>query len=430
MKKKKTIKRICSGILTAALLICTSMIPAKAETVTQPEITDTDVFISEEAAEYIAEFFIRDMAESGTTIWNADTAVTEIVPMYDETGENVVSYTAELTDGYLVISAYADAPSLIMEWADEAAPVYEELPLNEDSKIIHTGTLAYFADNGGATVVSAEGAEVPRAELSCQLMDQRSPENVPVALAEAIEERNRLSASLEQGISPQDNGAIGDYISDPYVYAQNVYGGTWKCKDYANYWENYTSSARVSLFENYKGVHYYNHCGPVAITNILKMYGKKYGNSSLINKSYGEIFEKVIAASKTASPNYYINSSKGGTKGATANKFIEASFRQFGIAPGTKIKTFGSYEVTYENIVNATTADRLMYIMLWEYGSGEVPHDVVGYAYTNIYNTKTNKARAFIKICDGYVVTPRYIDASQLDTGYGSTPYWEVKFYN
>lgn len=425
--KKKLRNRFVSLFLAVVFVLCAS-VPAGAVSPVQGWITDSDLFIGEEAAKYIAEFFVRDMIETGTTFWNSETAVTKLVPLYDETGENVVSYTAELTQGYLVISAYADVPSIVLEWADEAEPIYEELPLQENSKIIYAGGLDYFADQGGNTVVSVDGIAIPKQKLSCGLMELRSPDNIPAKLAEAISETKQAVSAGEAGISPLSN-KYGEDIIDVYEYATNTYGGTWKYSNHANHWDEHASSARVSLFENYKGVHYYNHCGPVAITNILSMYGKKYGNSSLINKSYAEIFEKVLAASKTASPNYYINDPNGGTKGETANKFIEASFRQFGIAPGTKMKTFGPYEITYENIVNATTADRLMYVMLVGhecYGT----HHLVAYAYNRIYNTQnSNLKKVFLKVCDGHVVTPRYIDASQLFSQYNTTPYWEVKFY-
>lgn len=438
--KKKLRNRFVSLFLAVVFVLCAS-VPAGAVSPVQGWITDSDLFIGEEAAKYIAEFFVRDMIETGTTFWNSETAVTKLVPLYDETGENVVSYTAELTQGYLVISAYADVPSIVLEWADEAEPIYEELPLQENSKIIYAGGLDYFADQGGNTVVSVDGIAIPKQKLSCGLMELRSPDNIPAKLAEAISETKQAVSNGETGVSPQANGSEGDIIDDVWEYARTVYGDRWVSNGYANHWESYAHFARTRDFDSYKGVTYNSHCGPVAITNIIKMYGNKY-NPTIKGYSKFTVFEKVIAASKTATPNYYINSpviNLGGTKGETANKFIEAAFRQVNVPIGTKVKTFGPYTADnkvgnedegFINIKNCTTGDRLMYLMLDNYGLKEnsyapdVPHHVVGYAYNQLTDNN-GYYLTFIKICYGFNTSGRYLDMQSIRW----TPYWEVKFY-
>ncbi len=438
--KKKTRKRVLSFVMTVVLLLCTS-VPVNAAPVAWNQLDDSDLFIKEEAARYIAEFFMRDMIETGTTCWDSDTAVTKLMPLYDESGKNIVSYTAELTEGYIVISAYADVPSVILEWADEAEPVYEEFSLAPSSKIIYTGALDYFVDNGGNTVTNIDGIAVSRTELSCNLMELRSLDNVSAKLAEVVSESKHTAFVDKIGISPHVNGSIGDIIDDVWKYAKAVYGDRWVSNGYANHWESYAHFARTRDFDSYKGVTYNNHCGPVAITNIIKMYGNKY-NSTIKSLSKFTVFEKVIAASKTATPNYYINSpvtNFGGTKGETANKFIEAAFRQVNVPVGTKVKTFGPYVADnkvgneddgFINIKNCTTGDRLMYLMLGNYGLKEnpkdpdVPHHVVGYAYNQLTDNN-GYYLTFIKICDGRNTDGRYLDMDALRW----TPYWEVKFY-
>ena len=69
--KKKLRNRFVSLFLAVVFVLCAS-VPAGAVSPVQGWITDSDLFIGEEAAKYIAEFFVRDMIETGTTCWNSE----------------------------------------------------------------------------------------------------------------------------------------------------------------------------------------------------------------------------------------------------------------------------------------------------------------------------------------------------------------------
>ena len=57
------------------------------------------MFIPEEVAYYLAEYFIQDMLPSGQTIWNDETVILATEPLFDESGESLTAYTFELTSG-------------------------------------------------------------------------------------------------------------------------------------------------------------------------------------------------------------------------------------------------------------------------------------------------------------------------------------------
>lgn len=253
MKKLFSTKnRLLSLALSLALLIA-AVFPGKAfaaEAEDNPGISgayamlgDEDLFINEEVAYYLAQFFVTDMFNTGTTEWEEVPEITQVVPMYDETGENITAYTAELTQGYVVVSAYVDMPSPILEWAAEGEPYYKQFEeqatysclRSTESQVIYLGGLSYLLDIGDDTVVDVQGDEIPREELNNPLNDLRSEENVDDELLTKI-----VLAKDEAGISPLLNGEGGnkeDEISNPFTFAKNVFYRTnWTCKEFKNYW--------------------------------------------------------------------------------------------------------------------------------------------------------------------------------------------------
>ena len=46
-------------------------------------------------------------------------------------------------------------------------------------------------------------------------------------------------------------------------------------------------------------------CGPIAITNAIKMYGNKYNKSTIKNTSEGTIFEKIRTLKNSSGKRYY-----------------------------------------------------------------------------------------------------------------------------
>lgn len=425
------IKKFISTVLALSLLLCTWVSAYADSDVPQPDVAqieNADLFVTEEVAEQLALLFIRDMSESGVAAWDETTEPTRVVPMYDETGENITAYTVELTAGYVVVSAYVDVPNLFFEWADEAEPVYADLvespaglrkarggaPSTE--KVVYVGPLGYLLDNGTDTLLGEEGEEVPREALSNDFDEFRDIENVTPEAIEMIVE-SKEEAAENGGISPlaADN-TPGGQISDTVAYLKYIYGSTWKCTSWNNKWE---SAAHFAVDTDFPG--YFNPCGPVAITNAIKMYGKQYNNSTIKNASNTTVFSKVIAANNEPDIPYY-NQWSGGTDMNRCDEFIKKSFNKFNV----RVETYGRYKCDIENIKNASTADRLMFIALHEdgYGAAYGNHGVIGYAWACMTDSNYNRDRYFLKISDGQNRSSRALDVQRLY----KESYWEIKF--
>ena len=359
------------------------------------------------------ELFVDDMVTSGQTAWNSGTQITDTKILYGEDGTSVTGYSVELTSGYVVVSAYVDVPSIILEWADEAEPVYASTSWNEDAKVVYTGPMAYFVDTGTSKLQTVEGDVVARSQVENQLTPLRNVKNVQTSVLQQIASKKRAITNGEIVSMRAGNNQEGGYITDAGEYAHNVYGGTWTCTDWCNPWEDYANFATTGNFSGYDNI-----CGPTAITNAIKMYGNKYGNSTIKNSSNSSVFNRVMQANQNAG-NIYWNSSEG-TSDEKANDFIKDAFKKYNVS----VSVYGKYDCNLANLKNAITSDRLMYIMLHFYGAPYGNHSVLGYAWSRMTRSSDLGDKHFIKICDGYHSSGRYLELSLLSWD----RYWEIKF--
>lgn len=435
MKKRKT-NQFISILLAFVLLLC-SVVPAYAVEGGEPDqIESQDLFITDEVAKHIALLFLEDMVNTGLTTWDESTELVRVVPMYDETGENISAYTAELTLGYIVISSYADVPNLIFEWADEAEPMYAGLPAAHNArsaaKIIYVGPVDYYLDSGSDTLTGIEGEQVPRDALSNDFDEYRDIENVSPEAIEMLTEAKQ-EALENGGISAQanigpDNSDTG-YIRDSVEYAKNLYGpnGRYECTAWNNKWESAATFTIMGNFLDYK-----LHCGLVAITNAIKMYGNQYNKANIKQATSTQVFNNVVAVNKENDEQYYKvtvdanGNVSGGTYRYNLDQFIEKSFLNY----ATHVDVYGPYWCNMDNIRNATTANRLMLINLHTYGlpyitSAQSPyHMVIGYAWACLTEKNTLTSMYFLKISDGHFPSARNLDVTRLP----ADQYWEIYF--
>lgn len=72
--------------------------------------------LSEDIAEIIALLFVNDMTQTNMTCWDSKTSVVSTTKLYNPLSETeVVAYSFDLTNGYVVVSAYPDVPNVILE---------------------------------------------------------------------------------------------------------------------------------------------------------------------------------------------------------------------------------------------------------------------------------------------------------------------------
>lgn len=428
MKKLSTLKRFFCFLLVGVLMTCSIHASAleKGNLVLTPELQESDLVISQEVAKYIATFFLQDMIEDGHTVWTDSTVVVNEIPLYDETGEGITAYGFTLSSGYIIVSAYVDMPNLILEWADDGEPVYSQFAAemanstttDSISRIIYLGGLDYYYDTGANEVMDTQGAKVNRTNLHHEFNAIRDVKNIPQALLTYL---SGTPSVFGDTIMPLDNKP-GEPISDPFAYAKYYYPGTWKAVDWQNKWEKYANYATVNGFVIHKEC-----CGPVAITNLIKMYGNMYYAKKGItlsakSKSNTDIFLSILSTNTENGNKYYTDASNGGSPWNLMGEFTKKSFARLGIT----VSIYGTYSPTYDDIKNATTDYRLMLVNIKGHNGYNGGHAVVGYACTTLQESSTGRQYKFLKACDGKSTTARYFDVDSM-TGCGDE-YWEVYF--
>lgn len=339
------------------------------------------------------------MAATGMTKWNASTSIVNSVTTYDETGQTITGYTFELTSGYVMVAAYADMPNAILEWADEAEPVYAEFGARQGAKVVYTGPMAYYLDYGGSTLKTLEGTQVAKSQVLNKVEDQRDVANVKPAVRSDILRMKQQAKTSGITRSAADNTSDG-YITHAGDYAHNVYGGTWVCTDWANHWEN---SANFAVSKDLSGNTFDLCCGPTAITNAIKMYGNQYNVSAIKNRTSQSIYNTVIRVNNDANGNYY--SPYWGTYNDTVAQYISECFD----AVYSDVTLYGTYLLSVQNIKNATTSNRLMYILLTSNDKPYGEHHLIGYAWS-LMSDNLGRNYYFIKVADGFNSSGRYLD--------------------
>lgn len=370
-------------------------------------ISEEDIFITAEEAEYIAQRFIADTIAAGLSSWDDETTIVSTVTMYDQTNlGNITAYCVELNAGYIVVSAYAGTENIIFEWSDIASPIYKELDISDSDRIVYTGALEYYKDSGTATLETPDGNFVKRAAISNAFERARDVQNTPCSvLSSIIQERQSVSTAA--------------VITDPFKHADSVYAGPFKYYEHINKWDS--SSSSLSLV-NMSSFDCKNHCGPTAITNMLKMYGNRFSVSSIKKDSVKEIFNTVLGVGGSK---YYFNADieigddivLGGTVNAWAGAYIKDCFSEYGLNASCTKK-----DISYDNVKSSLANDHLLYLMVMghsTYGN----HHMVCYAYTRLVSTTTGLYKTYLKVADGWSTSPRYVDLATAT----SDEYWDAK---
>lgn len=381
----KKAKRFVSWFLSICLLFCLT-VPAAAETAEIQGVTG-------EIAGYIAEFFIVDNLDNPDMSWTEDSVVSGIVEMYDPKGA-VSAYSAEIKtngvdNGYIIISAYENAESLITEYSDASAPLYEELDVADEDQIVYCGALNYFGDDGSGELMTVDGVAI-----DTEIAEELSAEDKAVNSTPGARTRSKLG--------------YGKDIDDPLAYANDVYGAyNLVCHEYRNAFENHCKFRNSHYYSFLPVGHWTGACGPIAVTNLIEMIGNYRNNSMIKSTNHEDIFDKVAYHGELNG--YY--SPYSGT--GYAPELIKEGFRQFGLNATVTFKT-----ATYANIKTEIDNNRPFYISLMNYeyycrydgNTLKSGHAVAGYAYTRFLNRDTGYYKSFVKIADGWASSGRYLD--------------------
>lgn len=371
-------KKCLALILSIAIMTGLFITPAAAINI---EETGAATKIPENVAEIIASFFVRDFQSMPDTVWTAETEIANVVTMYDVDG-SVSAYSCELETagaeaGYVIVSAYPDAENVILEFSDEAAPLYDKFDVQEEDSIIYTGTLNYFLAVDSDQLLTIDQFTIDRDE-------------VPTPLADNFDAISRT------GIQPLSGANYP--ITDPFEWAKAVYGGTFAAIDWKNPFESSCTYRTVGEFRNINGTTYYKNCGPTAITNMIELVGIFRKHNPVTSKKPWEIFQTV--ARLGISKGYYKNDYdfSGGTPTSTSANYIRDAFKAFGITTSITSTT----NVVYSNVKAAIDGYKPIYLeTAYDHAYTEYQnHAMMAYAYTRIKNG-AGRIKDFMKVADG-----------------------------
>lgn len=332
----------------------------------------------------MATYFVRDAQTMEDSKWNDDTEISDTVTMYDTDGQ-VSAYSFELETngkdaGYIVVSAYGDVESKILEFSDTAEPVYDALDLAKEDTVVYTGGLNYFKKVDAGRLISVDGNVVKSEEVSTPLQDSRD---------------------AMYRVQPQQPFATTSEIDDPAAWAKSEYGGTFTATEWKNAFENYCKFRTMDTFSRVNGVNYSNHCGPTAITNLLEIVARYRGYSGVPYNNITQVFSQV--AQLGISKGYFINDVYTGFDTSTA--YVKECFSLYSINTSVTNK-----KINYDNVKTAINGYNPLFIALQSheiYGS----HFVAGYAYT-CFTNESGRTAPFIKIADGWNSSGRYLPLS------------------
>jgi hypothetical protein len=162
------------------------------------------------------------------------------------------------------------------------------------------------------------------------------------------------------------------------------------------------------------------------------MYGNKYSNSAIKNKTGAQVFSAVAVYG--AERLYYVNMdvtvfnyTLGGTFNFATGSYLRNSFADLGV---TYSSVDGQYAITYANVKSSLEKGALVYLMLSGHETYD-DHHLVCYAYTRLYTEYTNRYKTYLKVSDGWTNSStgnsraRYVDLATVSSG---SKYWEVNF--
>ena len=303
--------------------------------------------------------------------WTEDTVVSDVVTMYDVNGA-VSAYSFELVTndkeaGYVVVSAYPDVESVILEFSDKERPVYEAFTLSQTDSVVYTGTLNYFKETADDRLLTVEGNIVSKSEVPTPLAESRDISNLPVQTREVIK--------------------------DPFAWAEKYYDGQFSAVEWKNTFQNYCNFCVTSEFENIGSKHYAGNCGPTAITNLIFIVGNYRKYAPVKGASETAVFTRV--ANYGINKGYYVSSNNIGTYKNKVNQYIDEAFGLFNINVSVS-----SMSVTYANVKNAIDGYKPFYLSVTN-NSIYKSHGMAGYAYTVLENQYDDRI-SFVKVADGW----------------------------
>lgn len=405
-------KRIFAMFLVVSMVLSIVSVGAVNTSSVSTDVDVSDVvnghninIIPSNVAEVLALIFVEENVEAGLSkSWTANTNVSEVVPMFDEDGIPT-AFSVELdTDGkdsgYVVISAYPEVENYILEYADTAAPIYEELDVNSGEEIVYTSVMSYLKDDGSDSLTDVQGQEIDREDITNSFESTRN--------AVAFEaKKDDIVEVFQSEPAPITRSAYDQYgaIVDPLAYIEAVYGGSAynSAYEWKNILEPYTKHCVMRSFS----ATYSGNCGPTAITNMIETAGNYYNINTVKGKNIQTIYNNIESIGLSAG---WFTSD--GVKFSIMDKYINRVLNSYTI-PHLAPKTWTSSKLSYDIMKQEINANH--FCVLGVIGHNPYKnHFVYPYAYTRFKNSQTGYYKSFLKVADGWSSSGRYIDMASI----------------
>ena len=422
-QKHRGVWRKISSLLFVAVFALTLFLPVSAD-----EMASN---IGAETAALIATAFVTDNVQMniGST-WTEDTEVSNVVTMYDTNG-STSAYSVEFetngqSNGYVIVSAYVDVENLILEYADEAEPLYAEFGNIEGDTVVYTGLNGYFVENDDGTYQTLNGDDIKKVDIgNSTLQALRSPAHYAAnrQTISGVESGRSLFVEIDGQIVYDPDGELtqnpgsaitpfgaGDVeITSPSAHADRYYQGPFYSYSYRNDWESYASFYSMDYLEAlYTDFVVYNY-GPTALTNFVQMFGDRFNMTNITSEYPHELYYDIVQIGIDDwcfFPSWGIDRDNLPQYFQDVLDYYDIYYNSGSIA--AKVPT-------YDNVVYQLNNGGPFYLTTINHGYyGE--HAVTVYGYIRLVSQSTGYYKSYVKVCDGYASSGRYIDMATIGT--------------
>ncbi len=210
----------------------------------------------------------------------------------------------------------------------------------------------------------------------------------------------------KQGILRQPVPGSDRVIDDPVAHANACYGGGYRVTEYVDRWRKESEYHTTGEFAEVRAKSVL-HCGPTAITNLLRCFYRRTGNRWMARHSAADLFEVVASEGSRilAYHNGSWHSLFGGTSDLMAGHFINKAADAVGMP---SLAQSPPVMIVNRQLYTWMKEGNLAFLMLHRHECYR-NHHVLCNGVITVTNHKGENHR-YYQIMDGWAHRPRYVD--------------------
>lgn len=222
----------------------------------------------------------------------------------------------------------------------------------------------------------------------------------------SIDQKIQDLMTKKQGILRRPVPGSDQVINDPVAHANAWYGGGFRVTEYIDRWRGESEYHTTGEFARIRAKSVL-HCGPTAITNLLRSVARRTGNTWIERHSAEDLFE--VVASEGSRILAYHNGSWhnlfGGTSDVLAGYFINKAadaVRMPALAESAPVM------ILTQQLYQWMREGNLAFLMLHRHECYR-NHHVLCNGVITVAN-RDGKQHRYYQIMDGWASRPRYVD--------------------